>query len=320
MRSRASKIQNLHQHALKNHKGLFAVKNLEKQFISVGNIQLHVVMAGSEDGEPLFLLHGFPEFWYGWKNQISFLAEQGYRVIVPDQRGYNLSDKPDGIGNYTLDILAQDVINLATALGYEKINLIGHDWGGIVAWWVATLFPDKLKKLIILNAPYPSIMTNQVLEGNIAQWLKSWYIVFFQIPFLPETLVSLNDYESMANSLQQSSKSASFSDEDIEKYRRAWSQPGAMTAMLNWYRAIARNALKNDLHITPCIVTPTLLLWGEKDKYLSKELAELSIAICDDGELIFYPTATHWLQHDEAQSINQEIHHFLQQAIIESQE
>lgn len=286
--------------------------NLEKKFITVGKIQLHVVMAGPEDGEPIILLHGFPEFWYGWKNQISFLAEQGYRVIVPDQRGYNLSDKPRGVKNYTLDTLAQDVINLATALNYEKINLVGHDWGGIVAWWVATMFPDKLKKLIIMNAPYPTIMTNQMLEGNIRQWMKSWYIAFFQIPFLPETLVSLNDYEGMGRLLKESGNPDSFTDEDIIIYRRAWSQLGAMTSMMNWYRAIARNALENDIRITRRIVTATLLLWGEKDKYLGTELAEASIKICDEGELIFYPTATHWLQHDEAQSVNEEIHRFLQ--------
>lgn len=291
--------------------------NLEKQFIRVGDIQLHVVMAGPEDGEPIILLHGFPEFWYGWKNQIPFLAEQGYRVIVPDQRGYNLSDKPDAARHYTLDTLAQDVVNLATALNYDKINLVGHDWGGVVAWWVATLFPDKLKKLIILNVPYPTVIAHQLMKGNIIQLLKSWYIGFFQIPFIPETLVSLSDYEIMANAIQQSATPGSFSTEDMNLYRRAWSQPGAMTSMMNWYRALARNAIENDSHIEQHIVTPTLILWGEKDRFLGKEMAQPSVELCDKGELIFYPDATHWLQHDKADSANEEIHRFLQQPVTE---
>lgn len=289
--------------------------NLEKRFIKVNGINLHVVMAGDEDGEPVFLLHGFPEFWYGWKNQIPYLVEQGYRVIIPDQRGYNLSDKPEGVHHYQLDTLAQDIVNLAGALDYDKINLVGHDWGAAVSWWVATLFPDKLKKLVILNVPYPTIMFEQMRQVNIAQMLKSWYIGFFQIPFLPETLASLGDYSGMEQMLRRSSNPDTFSEEDIEQYRRAWSQPGAMTAMINWYRAIVSGTTSNNLTDKGRIVTPTLMLWGENDIALGKELAEPSIGLCDDGELIFYPNATHWLQHDEPDSVNYEIVRFLQQAI-----
>ncbi len=283
--------------------------NLEKQFIKVGDIQLHVVMAGPEDGEPIILLHGFPEFWYGWKNQIPFLAEQGYRVIVPDQRGYNLSDKPHGIHHYQLDILAQDIVNLAKALNYDKINLVGHDWGAAVAWWIATIFPDKLKKLVILNVPYPTILAKQVSAGNFAQLLKSWYIGFFQIPFLPETLASLSDYAMMVKAIQDTANPGSFSAEDMDAYRRAWSQQSALTSMINWYRAIARYPIENDSRI----VVPTLMLWGEQDRFLGTELAEPSIKLCDEGELIFYPGATHWIQHDKADLVNEDIHRFISQ-------
>jgi len=291
--------------------------NVEKQFIKVSGINLHVVTAGADDGEPVFLLHGFPEFWYGWRNQIPYLVEQGYRVIVPDQRGYNLSDKPQGINHYQIDTLAQDVVNLADALGYDKINLVGHDWGAAVSWWVATLFPDRLKKLVILNVPYPTIMFDQMREANIAQMFKSWYIGFFQIPFLPETLASLGDYSGMEQMLRRSSNPDTFTDEDIEQYRRAWSQPDAMKSMINWYRAMASSALTNDLSKKRRIVTPTLMLWGENDIALGKELAEPSIRLCDDGELIFYPHATHWLQHDEPESVNFEIVRFLRQETTE---
>lgn len=291
--------------------------NLEKQFISVGDIKVHVVIAGNPDGEPIFLLHGFPEFWYGWRHQIPYLVEQGYRVIVPDQRGYNLSDKPKGVNNYTIDILAQDVVNLASALGYEKINLVGHDWGALVAWWVATLFPDKLKKLAILNVPYPTVLIEQWAQGNLLQMFKSWYIGFFQLNFIPETLLSLGDYSVFEQSIRKSALPTTFSDEDIEAYRRAWSQPNAVTSMINWYRAIARSGMENDLQKKRQITTPTLMLWGEKDKFLGKELAQPSIELCLDGELIFYPNATHWLQHDAAESVNQELHRFISQPTVE---
>jgi epoxide hydrolase 4 len=154
---------------------------IEKQFVRVGDINLHIVTAGDKDGEPVMLLHGFPEFWYGWRYQIPYLAEKGYCVIVPDQRGYNLSNKPDGISNYTIDILADDIRQLINTLGYDKVNLVGHDWGAAVAWWVATLYPEVIKKLVILNVPYPSVITDY-LRGNIKQVFKSWYIGFFRYP------------------------------------------------------------------------------------------------------------------------------------------
>ncbi|MGJ3237623.1 MAG: alpha/beta fold hydrolase [Anaerolineae bacterium] len=289
--------------------------NIEQRYILVGDVTLHVVLAGPEDGEPIILLHGFPEFWYGWKHQIPVLAEQGYRVIVPDQRGYNLSDKPRGVDAYQLDTLAEDVVGLADALGYDTFYLVGHDWGAAVAWWVATLHAERLRKLVILNVPYPTIMIEQMTQKNIGQFLKSWYIGFFQIPFMPETLASLGDYAGMATMLRQSSKPDTFSDADIEQYRRAWSQPDALKSMINWYRAMGSSAMNNNLSKPRRISTPTLMLWGEQDIALGKELAEPSIRVCDDGELIFYPNATHWLQHDEPQSVNEEILRFLRQTI-----
>lgn len=287
------------------------MENLEKQFIHIGDVQLHVVTAGTDDGEPVFLLHGFPEFWYGWKHQIPFLAENGYRVVVPDQRGYNLSDKPKGVANYAVDILTQDVINLANTLGYEKIYLVGHDWGGVVAWWTATIFPDRLKKLVILNVPHPYVFLQQYRQGNIMQWLKSWYVGFFQVPFIPEALMSLGDYSLMEQAIRRSARRTTFTDEDIENYRRAWSQPHALTSMLNWYRAMSKSIENSNIFKERRISVPTLMLWGENDVALGKELAQPSIELCDDGALIFYPNATHWVQHDEADNVNREIHNFI---------
>lgn len=286
--------------------------NIEKQFVRVGDVQLHVVTAGPADGEPILMLHGFPEFWYGWHNQIPYLAEQGYRVIAPDQRGYNLSDKPEGVDAYMLDELAADVIGLVDALGYEQVNLVGHDWGAAVSWWVATKYPERLKKLVILNVPYPTVMVEAFRSGNIAQLFKSWYIGFFQIPGLPEAVLSFNDFQGLIQGMNNIGHPTSFSEEDLDQYRVAWGQPGALTGMLNWYRAMARSAAgSSGSGRKPRITVPTLMLWGEQDSALGKELAQPSIELCDEGELVFFPKATHWIQHDEADDVNRMIHDFI---------
>ncbi len=288
------------------------------QYIIANNIKLHVVTAGREDGEPVILLHGFPEYWYGWRNQIPFLVEQGYRVIVPDQRGYNLSEKPQDIGAYRTSTLAADVIALMDHFGLQQVNLVGHDWGAAVAWMVATIYPDRLKKLVILNVPYPSIMARAFFSGNVSQLLKSWYMFFFQMPWLPEALLSVGGYDGFANAIRSSGKPDTFSDDDMEKYKETWLKPGAMTAMLNWYRAMLQGRGNNSSMASgerelPRITVPTLMLWGEKDIALEKSLAEESIQLCENGKIVFFPDATHWLQHDESAAVNQHIHEFLQQ-------
>jgi len=291
------------------------MENIDKQFVQVGDLQFHVVTAGPEDGEPILLLHGFPEFWYGWHNQIPYLAEQGYRVIVPDQRGYNLSDKPEGVEAYAIDLLAADAVGLMNTLGYDQFNLVGHDWGAAVSWWVATKYPERLKKLVILNVPYPTVMIEAFRGGNIAQLFKSWYMGFFQIPGLPETLLSINEYQGLIQGMKGIGHTDTFSEEDLEKYRVAWGQPGALTAMINWYRALARNAVgsggSSSTNGKPRITVPTLMLWGEQDSALGKELAQPSIELCEEGELVFFPEATHWVQHDEEDSVNKMIHEFV---------
>jgi pimeloyl-ACP methyl ester carboxylesterase len=283
--------------------------NFEKQFVDLGDVTLHVVMAGAKEGKPLILLHGFPEFWYCWRKQIPYLAENGFRVIVPDQRGYNLSDKPKKIADYKIGLLAQDVVNLATALGHERFHLVGHDWGAAVAWWTALLFPERLHKLAILNVPFPSVMNQELSQGNWQQLLKSWYIFYFQIPYLPEWSMSVDDFAPLARSMMESGKEGSFSPEEMEEYKRAWAQPRALRSMVNWYRAAGQSATDSSPSSSRQvqIMPETLILWGEQDKFLGKELAEKSLEVCRDVRLIFYPNATHWLQIDEADAVNQEL-------------
>jgi len=169
---------------------------LEHTYINTNGIRLHVVQAGPKSGVPVVLLHGFPEHWYGWRKQIPALVEAGCRVIVPDQRGYNLSDKPQGVENYGVYTLVDDVIGLIKALDYDKVNLVGHDWGAVVAWTLAVTHPECLHKLTILNVPHPAVM-RRFLRRDLDQMRRSWYAGFFQIPWLPEKILSANGFREM---------------------------------------------------------------------------------------------------------------------------
>ena len=282
----------------------------EYHFVKTNGITLHVVMAGPEDGPPVMLLHGFPEFWYGWHNQIPFLAERGYRVIVPDQRGYNLSDKPRSISAYHLDHLAEDIVGLMDALGYKSVFLAGHDWGAAVSWWMAAKYPQHLRKMVIMNVPYPTIMKRAFKGWNREQMRKSRYILAFQLPWLPERAFKKMNEGDGRNILLRTSKKDTFTAEDLAIYKDSWNKPGAVTGMINWYRAGVRSLIFAATPEEGVLQVPTLMLWGEKDKAMGKELAPPSIALCADGELIFFPNATHWLQHDEADVVNQHLFNF----------
>jgi pimeloyl-ACP methyl ester carboxylesterase len=281
---------------------------LEHSLLETNGIKLHVVQAGPQSGAPVILLHGFPEFWYGWRKQIPALAEAGCRVIVPDQRGYNLSDKPKGVKHYRIEELVKDTIGLIDALEYEKVNLVGHDWGAVVAWMLAILHPERLHRLGILNVPHPAVM-RRFLIRDFEQIRRSWYIFFFQLPWLPERFMSAEDWRGAVSALRGSGKIHTFTKEDIAKYKEAWSQPDAMTAMLNWYRALIRHMPK--LSQEPRVRVRTLMLWGMKDVALSHRMARPSMDYVDDGSLIFFPEATHWVQHDEAEAVNQYLLDFL---------
>jgi len=277
--------------------------DITPEFIAFQNgvVKLHAAAAGPKDGPVVMLLHGFPEFWYGWHRQIGPLAAAGFRVIVPDQRGYNLSSKPSGVASYALPELVSDVIAIADQLGQAKIFLAGHDWGAAVAWSTALLYPQRIAKLVVLNVPHPSVM-RKFLSTDRRQFRRSWYMFFFQLPWLPEVLLSAFDYRLAARSLLRSSRVGTFSPEDVVQYRAAWSQSGALTAMINWYRALFRFRTKfadRTVHI------PTRILWGERDSFLLREMAQASLRYCDDAELFTFADATHWLQHEEPARVSQ---------------
>jgi pimeloyl-ACP methyl ester carboxylesterase len=271
---------------------------IDHRMIKTNGVTLHVAQAGAEDAPLVLMLHGFPEFWYGWRKQIEYLAANGYRVWVPDQRGYNLSEKPSGINAY----------RLLDAAGVESAYLVGHDWGAGVAWAAALAHPQRFKKLVIMNVPHPKVLADN-LRSNPKQMLKSWYIGFFQLPLLPEALLSAGSYSGMVRALVGSGTPRTFSDADIREYVAAWQQPGALTAMINWYRAVVRH--QPPMPDDPRIHIPTLVIWGAKDVALTREMAQQSVAYCDDGRLVMFEAATHWVHHDETEGVNALLSEFL---------
>jgi pimeloyl-ACP methyl ester carboxylesterase len=281
---------------------------IEHRQIKTNGVELHVVEAGRSDGKPVILLHGFPEFWMAWINQIDALVDAGYRVLIPDQRGYHTSDKPRGIKSYATDTLVEDIRGLIEAAAGQPVYLLAHDWGGVVAWRLANQYPELIKRQIILNAPHFKVMRHH-LRTNARQFLRSWYIYFFQLPWIPEFFLERKIYRALEQALCSRSRPGSFSPQEIECYREAWKQKGALTAMLNWYRAALR--VKSIPRETYRIKVPTLLVWGVKDHALGSEMAQPSIELCDDGEVVLVEEAGHWILHEEPQRVNELIRHFL---------
>lgn len=276
--------------------------------IESNGVRLHTVLAGPGEGPPLILLHGFPEFWYGWRHQIGPLARAGYRVIVPDQRGYNLSDKPAGVRDYRGEALVADLLGLMQALKLQRTSLIGHDWGAAVAWWAASAHPDRIERLAILNVPHPKVMA-RALRTSWRQRLRSWYIAFFQLPRVPELMLRAAGFAGMKAALRRSARSGTFSAAELNTYRQAWAQPGALTAMLNWYRAAAR--YRPRISLQGKIQVPTLMIWGARDIALGLELSQASIELCERGRLVVLEEATHFVQHCAAGEVNRLLLEFL---------
>jgi pimeloyl-ACP methyl ester carboxylesterase len=275
----------------------------------VNGIELHYAEAGHADAPPVILLHGFPEFWAGWKAQIPALVAAGFRVIAPDQRGYNLSGKPKGVDAYDLDRLAEDATALADHLGISKMKIVGHDWGASVVWWLATAKPERVERAVAINAPHPALWRKAMREDK-AQRRKSWYVQMFRLPFLPEAMMKSRNYRGLSDGLLSSSRPGTFSDATFAEYRAAWAQPGALTAMVNWYRALLKKRMPAAL---PWIKMPMLLIWGLDDKFGEVSGAEASLALCECGEKLLIEGATHWVHHEEPARVNAALIAFLRQ-------
>jgi len=275
--------------------------DLRERYIETNGIKLHVMESGPADGPMILFLHGFPEFWYAWRKQIGYFAQKGYLVVAPDQRGYNLSDKPEGVAAYKIDELAKDIIGLIDAYGREQVFLVGHDWGASVSWWVALKYPERIKKLVILNVPHPKVMAKHVFTDT-EQMKKSWYIFYFQIPGAVEHLASSQNYEWVIQLITTSANPGAFTSQELEEYRKAFSQPGAFSAMVNWYRAMVQT--KQEPLKSFDVTMPMILMWGEDDVAMLTQLADESMPFCKQGRLIKMPGVSHWIQHEQAEKVN----------------
>lgn len=276
--------------------------------VPTNGLHLHVVQCGPAAGPLVVLLHGFPEFWESWRGQIAALAAAGYRVWVPDQRGYNLSDKPQGIGAYALPTLAADVLGLLDAAGSQRAHVVGHDWGGIVAWYLAAQYPGRVASTTIINVPHPAVVAPNLWRVP-SQLLRSWYIGFIQLPGLPEWLIRRKSWRFSERALLGTSRRGTFSAAEVARYKAAWAQPGALTAMLNWYRALRLSTGTRWRRIPG----PVQIIWGRQDAFLAAELAEFSLAQCANARLHYFPGATHWVQLEEAAAVNDLILQFINQ-------
>lgn len=272
-------------------------------FVSANGVRLHVVEAGLALGPPLILLHGFPEFWWAWRKQIGPLAAAGFRVIVPDLRGYNRSEVPRGVASFTLDILADDIAAVADVLQIPYFDLVAHDWGGVVAWWVAARHPERVARLVVMDAPHPDTL-RKVIQRHPTQALRSLYALAFQVPRLPEALLTAGNFALLRALMVRTARPDAFEPGAIDRYVEAWSRPGTLTAMLNYYRALR---LRRDARPPARIAAPTLVLWGEHDGALGRPVAEAAVAQCKRGELEIIPGTSHWLHLEEPEQVTEAI-------------
>ncbi|HRY44129.1 MAG TPA: alpha/beta hydrolase [Thermoanaerobaculia bacterium] len=270
----------------------------------VGEIRLHWVEAG--EGPLILLLHGFPEHWLAWRRQLPALAAAGFRAVAPDLRGYNLSEKPKGVSSYRMEKLAGDVASLVRHLGYETTLLVGHDWGGAIAWCVPALHPGLVERLAILNAPHPIVMKRKL--ATIAQARRSSYMLFFQLPWLPERSLTRHRASFIRMMLRRDPATpAAFTPEEIEAYREAFLRPGAATAAVNYYRAAFRPGTRVPGLRRSLEKVPALVLWGEGDRYLGPELLDGLDDLVPDLRLVRIPNASHWLPADAADLVTAEL-------------
>lgn len=271
---------------------------LRDGYADLDEVRLHYVEAG--EGPLVVLLHGFPELWYGWRHQIPALAEAGFRVVAPDMRGYNLSSKPVGVAAYDVDPLARDIRDLIAERGAQRAFLAGHDWGGAVAWITAMNHGEVVERLAIVNCPHPRPFLRAIRHPR--QIARSWYMLFFQLPWLPERFIGSGGGKWF---LKSAARPGAFSADDLARYAEAWRQPGALTAMVNYYRALLRQRPSSaEARILP-VEAPTLVIWGERDRYLGRELAEPDRSDVPNLErVVRLPDATHWVQHEEPATVS----------------
>lgn len=279
--------------------------NWQHEYINSNGIRLHYVTQGT--GPLMLMLHGFPEFWYSWRHQIPEFAKD-YQAVALDLRGYNDSDKPRQQSAYTIDQLVEDVAGVIRGLGHDKCILVGHDWGGAIAWNFAYTYPEIVERLIVLNIPHPAKFAEGIRTPQ--QLLRSWYMLFFQLPWLPESLIQFSDYQLIENAFKRMAvDKTAFTQADIEAYKDAAAKRGALTAMLNYYRNIFQQRMLTQNWSV--LQVPTLMIWGENDSALGKELTYGTEAYVKHLRIKYIPNCSHWIQQEQPQLVNQYIREFL---------
>lgn len=282
---------------------------LHYEMIQTRGLQFEVATHGEGDRLAL-LLHGFPESAHSYRYQVPLLTRLGYRVWAPNLRGYGKSDKPGARRDYTIDVLEGDVTDLIDASGARSVLLVGHDWGGALAWSYAMHGTRPIERLVVMNCPHPALFQRGLKSP--AQLARSWYMLLFQLPYLPELLLRARDYRSIGESLRGwAVHKEHFSDEDLKVFSDSAAEPGALTAMLNWYRAMPLGVTRLRARGEARIHVPTLLLWGEQDRALGKELTYGTERFVDNLTLRYIPDASHWVQQDAPETVNAQLEEWL---------
>ncbi len=274
---------------------------------SRGGVGLHVVRAG--EGPLVVLLHGFPEHWISWRRQIDALVAAGFAVAAPDLRGYNLSDRPTSRDAYQLRFLVEDVAAVVRAAGHSRAHVVGHDWGGIIAWTFAGTCPKLLDKLVIMNAPHMRLYLETARRPP--QLFRTWYILFFHLPAVPERVLSAGDFAAIRRMFRElPARRGAFSEQDIEAYVAALRPPGALTAALDYYRALRTPggiALARAAHTD----AETLVIWGEQDPALGLGLLRGLDRVAPRARVHRLPGVSHWVQAEAPDAVNGALVEFL---------
>ncbi|MEB3220295.1 MAG: alpha/beta hydrolase [Nostocales cyanobacterium 94392] len=277
----------------------------QHECIVTNGVNLHYVTQGS--GALMLMLHGFPEFWYSWRHQIPEFASN-FKVVAPDLRGYNDSEKPASQSAYVMNELVRDVEGMIRGLGYEKCVLVAHDWGGAIAWNFAYDYPEMVERLIIMNCPHLAKFSDGLRTPQ--QLLRSWYMFFFQLPLIPELFLQAQDYQFIENAFKgMAIDKSAFSKEDIDAYKDAAAKRGALTSAINYYRNLFNSAIFN--RNWSILEVPTLMIWGEEDTALGKELTYGTEAYVKDFRIKYIPNCSHWVQQEQPQLVNQYMREFL---------
>ncbi|VDN59818.1 unnamed protein product [Dracunculus medinensis] len=274
-------------------------------------VTIHYVEQGDLMSPLLLMVHGFPDFWYSWRFQIKHFAKS-YHVVAVDMRGYNESEAPVGIEHYQAHLVAKDIVELIQYLGYNGGVLVAHDWGGAIAWHIAAAHPEVVKRLIILNGPHP-LAFQQHLRTSLSQFIK--YIYFFQMPIIPETFISLDNFARLIQTIRGSKgliNKENFTDEDEKALLYTFSSKDKLTGPINYYRASFQMPTNFSI-FKNLIKAKTLILWGINDHFLEKKIAEYSSSYCEMSQLRFVENASHWPHIDQPEQVNMFIENFLQQ-------